>query len=541
MRVMGLLRSTVQRALGVRQRLGTIFAARDVILRSDGRIRYLRLSTRKQVALCAAAIVIGTAAVGASIGMTVQQLSMHNQQQAVRKADDAYTQLLKDVTGYFDQFTRSTDAASNNDSDLLGLSNAESAARRQLLTSDQVHFWTIGAADPERQQALRETLRQALKLKLASFDTDLKHIAARNAALNKEVAASEARAEDVTTARDELTVERDALAQQLAAQQGTNHTLSDQVARLTGSVGQLDAQLQIESGKSLSLTQQLATLQQQLDLSKAANADLALQVAQSQRALATVIAQRNQLQNARTDMAGAIEDLKLRLASLQESQANFVSHLTQRARQNLEDMEKTVQMTGLSVDQLIRLTDEQSAAQGGPFIPALTDTKDANERKLLESVATLDDEVGRWEKLQVILRSMPLSAPVDHYYISSGFGERMDPFNGETAIHEGLDLVDAIHSDILATAPGKVVFAGWRGSYGRCIEIDHGLGIHTVYAHLDSVLVKEGDLVDYRQTIGKLGNSGRSSGAHVHYEVRFEDKPLDPMGFLKAGRYVFKG
>src|SRR5690242_14803312 len=123
MRVTGLLRSTVQRALGVRQRLGTIFAARDVILRSDGRIRYLRLSTRKQVMLCAASVVIGTAAVGASIGMTVQQLSMHSQQQAVRKADDAYTQLLKDVTGYFDQFTRSTDAASNNDSDLLGLSN----------------------------------------------------------------------------------------------------------------------------------------------------------------------------------------------------------------------------------------------------------------------------------------------------------------------------------------------------------------------------------------------------------------------------------
>jgi murein DD-endopeptidase MepM/ murein hydrolase activator NlpD len=141
----------------------------------------------------------------------------------------------------------------------------------------------------------------------------------------------------------------------------------------------------------------------------------------------------------------------------------------------------------------------------------------------------------------VILRSLPLSAPVDHYYISSGFGDRTDPFNGESAIHEGLDLVDAIRSEVLATAPGRVVFAGWRGNYGRVVEIDHGLGISTVYAHLDSVLVKEGDLVDYRQAIGKLGNSGRSSGAHVHYEVRFEGKPLDPMGFLKAGRYVFKG
>lgn len=254
-----------------------------------------------------------------------------------------------------------------------------------------------------------------------------------------------------------------------------------------------------------------------------------------------MIAQRNLVQTDRTDMASTIEDLKQRLSTLQESQASFVSHLTERTRQNLGDMEKTVQMTGLKVDDLLRLTNEPGAGQGGPFIPAATDTKDANERKLLESVATLDDEVGRWEKLQVILRSLPLSAPVDRYYISSGFGERTDPLNGEAAIHEGLDMVDTIKSEVMATAPGRVVFAGWRGSYGRVVEIEHGLGVMTVYAHLDSVLVKVGDLVDYRQAIGKLGNSGRSSGAHVHYEVRFEGKPIDPMGFLKAGRYVFKG
>ncbi len=136
--------------------------------------------------------------------------------------------------------------------------------------------------------------------------------------------------------------------------------------------------------------------------------------------------------------------------------------------------------------------------------------------------------MGRWEKLQVILRSLPLSAPVDRYYISSGFGERTDPMNGEAAIHEGLDMVDSIRSDVLATAPGRVVFrrlARQLRPRGRNRPWPRHL---TVYAHLDSVLVKVGDLVDYRQQIGKLGNSGRSSGAHVHYEVRFEGKPIDP-------------
>ena len=524
-----------------KEKLQAVFATRDVILRSDGRIRYLRLTTRTQIVALVALSVLGISAVTASVGMAVQQLSLRGQDVAVRNADDAYTRLLTEVTGYFDQFSHSATAAVSDETYLLGLSDEESAARRQLKTGSQGDFWTLTAAPPEQQQALREKLRLALRDKLASFDTDLQRIAARNQSLSKQLVDVQDQAAQLTTDRDNITKDRDKLTEALATQKDSNQTLSDHVAQLTANNGQLDAQLQIEAGKQAALTTQLSDLQQQLDQVRVANLDLTRQVAQNQRALATVVAQRNLLQTARTDMAGTIEDLKLRLASIQESQASFVSHLTERARQNLGDMEKTVQMTGLRVDALLRLTSEPGLGQGGPFIPAPTDTKDASERKLLESVATLDDEVGRWEKLQVILRSLPLSAPVDNYYISSGFGERTDPLNGESAIHEGLDMVDSIRSQVLATAPGRVSFAGWRGNYGRVVEIDHGLGITTVYAHLDSVLVKEGDLVDYRQAIGKLGNSGRSSGPHVHYEVRFEGKPLDPMGFLKAGRYVFKG
>jgi murein DD-endopeptidase MepM/ murein hydrolase activator NlpD len=512
-----------------------------VILRSDGRIHYLRLTARTQIVTVAALTVIGFSAITASIGMSVQQLSIRGHDVEIRNADDAYTRLLTEVTGYFDQFSKSAAVAVSDETYLLGLSDDGSAARRKLTGGEQGDFWRLSAASPDEQQALREKLRLALRDKLASFDTDLQRIAARNQSLSKQLVETQHKADDLTTDRDTVSEERDDLNHQLAVQHNENVALNARVAQLTTSTGQLEAQLEIEAGKQATLSTQLTDLQLQLDQTKLANLDLNRQVAQSQRALATVVAQRNLVQTDRTDMAGTIEDLKQRLSTLQESQASFVSHLTERTRQNLGDMEKTVQMTGLKVDDLLHLTTEPGLGQGGPFIPAPTDTKDANERKLLESVATLDDEVGRWEKLQVILRSLPLSAPVDRYYISSGFGERTDPMNGEAAIHEGLDMVDSIRSEVMATAPGRVVFAGWRGSYGRVVEIDHGLGIMTVYAHLDSVLVKEGDLVDYRQAIGKLGNSGRSSGAHVHYEVRFEGKPLDPMGFLKAGRYVFKG
>jgi murein DD-endopeptidase MepM/ murein hydrolase activator NlpD len=531
----------VTRILRTKEKLQAVFATRDVILRSDGRIRYLRLTTRTQIFAITIMGVLGISAVTGSIGMAVQQLSIRGQDVAVRDADDAYTRLLTEVTGYFDQFSRSTNTAISDDAYLLGLSDDESAARRQLATGESGDFWTLTGASPEEQQALREKLRLALRDKLASFDTDLRRIAARNQSLSKQLGDTQNQATEVTADRDRISADRDSITRELAEEHNTNQALNSRVGELTTTTGQLDAQLQIETGKQAALNTQIADLQRQLDEVKVANLDLTRQAAQNQRALSTVVAQRNLVQTDRTDMAGTIEDLKVRLSSLQESQASFVSHLTERARQNLGDMEKTVQMTGLHVDALLRLTNEQAAGQGGPFIPAPTDSKDLNEKKLLESVATLDDEVGRWEKLQVILRSLPLSAPVDHYYISSGFGERTDPMNGESAIHEGLDMVDSIRSEVLATAPGRVIFAGWRGNYGRVVEIDHGLGITTVYAHLDSVLVKEGDLVDYRQAIGKLGTSGRSSGPHVHYEVRFEGKPLDPMGFLKAGRYVFKG
>jgi murein DD-endopeptidase MepM/ murein hydrolase activator NlpD len=528
-------------SVATRDKLRVAFAPRELIVRNDGRVRYLRLSTRLQVTVVSAFGALVIAAASTSIGMIVQQFALHSQTQATRKADDAYTNLLTEVTGSFDQFTSRADAIQGDEASLLGLTRDESVARQRLGYDTTAHFWQAWTQNPSERESLRETLRAALQQKLTSFDGDLKRIAERNQYLSTQFIDIQAKAKQLDVARADVTADRDGLTHKLTAQQNRNHDLDGQVADLTQTLGGVRGALKSETDKSTALNGEVDTLQQQLDATRATNTDLAMQVDQDQRALATVIAQRNLLQTARTDMAGTIDDLNQRLASLQESQANFVSHLTERARQNLEDMEKTVQMTGLGVDQLLRLTSQSGASEGGPFIPAPTDSRDANERKLLESVANLDDEVGRWEKLQVILRSLPLSAPVDHYYISSGFGERIDPFNGEGAIHEGLDMVDAVRADVLSTAPGKVVFAGWRGGYGRCVEIDHGLGITTLYAHLDSILVKEGDLVDYRQQIGKLGTSGRSSGPHVHYEVRFEGKALDPMGFLKAGRYVFKG
>ena len=121
----------------------------------------------------------------------------------------------------------------------------------------------------------------------------------------------------------------------------------------------------------------------------------------------------------------------------------------------------------------------------------------------------------------------------------SDFGKRIDPINGRLAMHEGVDLTSGPGAQVLATAPGVVVFAGWNGTYGKMVEIDHGMGVRTRYAHLKSIVVEPGRKVAARTEVGIIGSTGRSTGTHVHYEVLVEDQHYDPVKFIKAGEYVF--
>jgi murein DD-endopeptidase MepM/ murein hydrolase activator NlpD len=259
-----------------------------------------------------------------------------------------------------------------------------------------------------------------------------------------------------------------------------------------------------------------------------------------QRTLAAIADDRIALRAARDELSAKVGLLETRLTSVQSSHQTIFQKLTERARVGVEEVEKTVDMTGLNVDVLMAAAAKKLHGSGGPFLES-AHLRSSEERKLLASIERLDDQVDRWERLQLILRTLPLSSPLDNYSIGSLFGGRKDPLNGQRSMHEGLDLKNDLGTPVMATAPGKVVYAGWMGDYGRLVEIDHGLGIRTRYGHLKSISVKVGETVDYRQEIGTLGSSGRSTGPHVHYEVRVNNKPYDPENFLEAGKYVFKG
>lgn len=255
--------------------------------------------------------------------------------------------------------------------------------------------------------------------------------------------------------------------------------------------------------------------------------------------------QRDTTIQSRDALATHVDRLELRLADIKASQQNLITRLHERTALNVSEMEEMIRLTGLNLDKLVGSAPVYKG-QGGPYVNAGTDDAFLSEQfdgmniEFETSVSALETHLGRWEALQNVVQNIPLAAPADSYYLSSGYGRRKDPIRKKWANHYGLDLAGRFKTRIRATAAGVVTYAGRNGPYGRMVEITHGLGLKTRYGHLHRILVKKGQRVEFRDKIGLMGSTGRSTGYHVHYEVIYRGKTQDPAKFLKAGKYVFK-
>lgn len=169
--------------------------------------------------------------------------------------------------------------------------------------------------------------------------------------------------------------------------------------------------------------------------------------------------------------------------------------------------------------EIIKSNPETSENSGGPFIPANEPSYDQLMKKVDSYLRTI--------------KYMPLGRPVNGL-ITSKYGNRTDPLNKKKGIHEGVDIRGKHGEKIRATAAGIVVKAFVNGGYGNYVEIDHGNGYRTVYAHMQNYLVKKGESVQQGQIIGQVGSSGRSTGPHLHYEIRLHSTPVNPTKFMKV-------
>jgi murein DD-endopeptidase MepM/ murein hydrolase activator NlpD len=246
-----------------------------------------------------------------------------------------------------------------------------------------------------------------------------------------------------------------------------------------------------------------------------------------------------------TMMFERINFLEQRIAELRKENEEFVDTIRQVTDGKISELQRAISLTGLDrrtltnryedeVEQSEKDADETEGAKGGPFVPyRAAELFEGEKREVLNDVEEL-------LKLRAILDIIPLSKPIDTDEISSGFGRRIDPFTRRLAQHLGVDFSGPVGAKVYATSDGTVSRTGWQGAYGNLVEVDHGIGLSTRYGHLSKILVEEGDKVSEGQLIAIQGSTGRSTGNHLHYEVRYNDRALNPLNFLKAGQYVSK-
>ena len=217
------------------------------------------------------------------------------------------------------------------------------------------------------------------------------------------------------------------------------------------------------------------------------------------------------------------------LARLEARQEAFSARLLAAVNGRAAKAEGAVAKLGLDPQSLVR---NAAAGRGGPFIPY--HGRIGRAGALGKSFATLEGALFRMEVLERTLVAIPSGQPANVLMLSSSFGYRSDPFTGAGAMHAGLDFPGPIGTPIVAAAPGKVVFVGQKSGYGNVVEVDHGQGILTRYAHLSGFTSHVGAQVAAGEQIAKMGSTGRSTGSHLHFEVRLNGVAVNPRRFLEA-------
>ena len=222
------------------------------------------------------------------------------------------------------------------------------------------------------------------------------------------------------------------------------------------------------------------------------------------------------------------------LARIEARQIRFAEQMTRVAQVRTSKAEAAIREFGLNPEALAR---QARNARGGLFEPFFgSRKKDVRDPRFLKLAASL----GRMDAMERALAAIPTSMPAAVPFMSSGFGYRSDPFTGAGAMHAGLDFKGPIGTPILAAAEGKVSLAGYNGGYGNTVEITHASGLVTRYAHLSGLNVRYGQKVERGVQIGRMGSTGRSTGSHLHFEVRLNGQAINPRKFLEANPDVLK-
>ncbi|MGH6861228.1 MAG: M23 family metallopeptidase, partial [Phyllobacterium sp.] len=217
------------------------------------------------------------------------------------------------------------------------------------------------------------------------------------------------------------------------------------------------------------------------------------------------------------------------LAALEVRQDESVRILANDAYESADRIRGALAAAGLK-----SVADDEKSGLGGPLFVAVEDSAMPFDAK----IADLDEALSRLEAARLLVKSAPIANPAPGMPVSSRFGGRTDPIIGLHAFHSGMDFAAVSGTPVLATAGGTVTIADYNGGYGNMVDIDHGNGLSTRYGHMSRILVSAGQRVSRGDVVGKAGSTGRSTGAHLHYEVRRKGRPVNPTAYLRIGRQL---
>lgn len=239
------------------------------------------------------------------------------------------------------------------------------------------------------------------------------------------------------------------------------------------------------------------------------------------------------------NLAERLRAVEASLAQVEADQFMRLDAVNESIAQATKKLRDVIVQTGLDPDALDASgPDGEATGIGGPYLPIGIDPEGGPFEAM---VRMLQENLSERERLQRASEQLPFARPASRQFsVSSGFGVRRDPFTGRPALHAGIDFRTPRGTPIRAAGAGRVVTAGRSGGYGNLVEIDHGNGVTTRYAHLSSIAVERGQIVAAGDHIGRAGSTGRSTGPHLHYETRIDDEPVDPNRFLRAGRILMK-
>lgn len=470
------------------ERIVHAFRAREIIIRSDGRVRYFTLNSWVILGTIMMSVLTAGWMIYSTTDYAYLSSQISSKNQAIWSAQNSYRQLLDQVSEYRESIVEITSELNETQAQLLG------------------HF--SKETDPDSS----------------------------NFRANIEVGTEDVFNKEREEAKYRLGKQFEVIGQELRRMTGKNNALESHIGNLRGNLETIEAEKAEMVAERAAMGEQLWSLNNTLETARISEEQLTETLRSAQSTLRSLMVEKGQLESSNNNLRTRVSSLEANLEEEELQHKATLRDISNRALKNIHRLEAVLNRTGLDVEKLAPLPKSMIMGIGGPFIPYHPDMRQLSGKEMLE--ADLDLNLNRFEKLRDVLVTLPLASPIKKGYVSSHYGRRKDPFNGRWALHRGIDFVAKYKSEVLATAPGTVVHVGRQGKYGRTVDIKHSFGLKTRYAHLYRYKVKKGQKVSRGSVIGLLGNSGRSTGPHVHYEIKQFGKFMNPRKFLRASKNV---